>query len=137
MQNMLGVPRTGAEMAQERRPFEPDADNTAVGKRDNRIQLQIFLSGSLSFVEVSLFISGGLDASQPGVRIRNMDIQLNGKPTSVEDNTTIGQLIRGKGLDPAAVVVERNLAIVPSDEWDQLRLQENDSLEILKFVGGG
>ena len=134
---MLGVPLTGAEMAQERRPFEPDADNTAVGKRDNKIQLQIVLSGSLSFREASLFVSGGLDASQAGVRIENMDIQLNGKRTSVQDNTTIGQLIHGKGLDPAAVAVEHNLSIVPADDWDQVRLQENDRLEILKFVGGG
>jgi len=66
-----------------------------------------------------------------------MDIQLNGKRASVKDNTTIGQLIRGRGLDPAAVVVEHNLAIVPADDWEQVRLQENDTLEILQFVGGG
>ena len=66
-----------------------------------------------------------------------MNIQLNGKRASVENNTTIGQLIHGKGLDPAAVVVEHNLAIVPADDWDQVCLQENDRLEILKFVGGG
>jgi len=66
-----------------------------------------------------------------------MDIQLNGKRTSVGNSTTIGQLIRDRHLNPAAVVVEHNLAIVSPDDWDQVRLQENDTIEILKFVGGG
>ena len=66
-----------------------------------------------------------------------MDIQLNGKQTSLEDGMTIGELVRGKDLDPSAVVVEHNLAIVASADWDRVRLRENDKLEILRFVGGG
>ena len=66
-----------------------------------------------------------------------MDIRLNGKRTWVENGMTIGELVRMKDLDPAALVVEHNLAIVSSNDWDRVRLQENDNLEILKFVGGG
>jgi len=66
-----------------------------------------------------------------------MDIQINGKRTQVEPGTTLGGLVRMKNLDPAAVVVEHNLAIVPTRDWDQVNLQDNDVLEILRFVGGG
>ena len=66
-----------------------------------------------------------------------MDIQLNGKRTSVAAGTSIGDLIRAKDLDPTTVVVEHNLAIVASTDWDRITLKGNDTLEILRFVGGG
>jgi thiamine biosynthesis protein ThiS len=66
-----------------------------------------------------------------------MDIQLNGKQTSVAEKISIGELIRGKELDPSKIVVEYNRAIVPAEQWDAVRLKESDVLEILKFVGGG
>ena len=66
-----------------------------------------------------------------------MNIQLNGKRTPVADGTTIGELIRAKDLDPATVVVEHNLTIIPAEDWFRVNLKENDNLEILGFVGGG
>ena len=66
-----------------------------------------------------------------------MDIQLNGQTTPVAAGITIGDLIRGKDLDPDTVVVEHNLTIVPSADLDQITLKQNDALEILRFVGGG
>lgn len=66
-----------------------------------------------------------------------MDIRLNGKRTPVADGTTIGELIRKKDLNPATVVVEHNLAIIPAEDWGRVNLKENDNLEILGFVGGG
>ncbi len=66
-----------------------------------------------------------------------MDIQLNGKQTSVADNTSIGDLIRAKDLDPNTVVVEHNRAIVVAGDWDQVILKDDDTLEVLRFVGGG
>jgi sulfur carrier protein len=66
-----------------------------------------------------------------------MDIRLNGRAISVDTGTTIGDLIRQRGLDPATVVVEHNRAIVASADAEGLVLKESDSLEILRFVGGG
>ena len=66
-----------------------------------------------------------------------MDIQLNGEQTTVADNTSIGDLIRSKDLDPAHVVVEHNRSIVVAGDWDQVILKANDALEVLRFVGGG
>ena len=66
-----------------------------------------------------------------------MEIQLNGKWATVASGITVGDLIRTKDLDPATVVVEHNLAIVASTDWDRITLKGNDTLEILRFVGGG
>ncbi|MGD9309889.1 MAG: sulfur carrier protein ThiS [Desulfosarcina sp.] len=66
-----------------------------------------------------------------------MQIQLNGKRTPVANDTTIGDLIREKSLDPTTVVVEHNLTVIATDDWDHVRLKENDTLEVLRFVGGG
>lgn len=66
-----------------------------------------------------------------------MDIQLHGKRTSVATGATINDLVRTKDLDATSVVVEHNLMIVTAADWGQITLQENDTLEILRFVGGG
>ena len=66
-----------------------------------------------------------------------MQIQLNGERTSVAVGTTIGELIRAKGLDPDTVVVEHNRTIPATSDWDTITLMENDALEVLRFVGGG
>ena len=66
-----------------------------------------------------------------------MDIQLNGKRTTLAPGITIGDLLRARDLNPATVVVEHNLTIVATADWDQVTLKEKDALEILRFVGGG
>lgn len=66
-----------------------------------------------------------------------MEIRLNGKPERLSKAVTVGGLIREKGLDPKTVVVEHNLSIIATEDLDQITLKDNDSLEILRFVGGG
>jgi sulfur carrier protein len=66
-----------------------------------------------------------------------MEIRLNGKRTPVAAGTTIGDLIREKDLDAATVVVEHNLTIISAADLDRIALKANDTLEILRFVGGG
>jgi sulfur carrier protein len=50
---------------------------------------------------------------------------------------TIAELVKHKGLLPGALVIERNQQIVKQEEWSSVRLQEQDRLELLSFVGGG
>lgn len=66
-----------------------------------------------------------------------MEIRLNGKTQRLTKAITVGDLIRDKGLDPKTIVVEHNLAIIATQDLDQVTLKDNDSLEILRFVGGG
>lgn len=66
-----------------------------------------------------------------------MKIKINGKDESVIEAGNISELISRKGLSPANIVVEHNLRILPQEEWDAAALKENDSIEIISFVGGG
>jgi sulfur carrier protein len=66
-----------------------------------------------------------------------MNIQINGENKQVADHSTVGDLLRSSELDPAKVVVEVNLQIVKRNVFDTCQLHDNDSVEILRFVGGG
>ena len=56
---------------------------------------------------------------------------------SLEDSSTLAQLIEALGLKPDRVAVERNGTIVARGAWDKLELQSGDKLEVVHFVGGG
>lgn len=65
-----------------------------------------------------------------------MRIVVNGEETAAAA-ATIGDYIRGRGLDPRRLVVEHNRVVVPAEDWDAAALSDGDRLEILSFVGGG
>ena len=46
-------------------------------------------------------------------------------------------LLAEKHLAPERVVVELNGSIVKRPQWREVRLQDGDVLEIVRFVGGG
>ena len=50
---------------------------------------------------------------------------------------TVAAYLESAGYDPARVVVERNLEIVPKSEYAETVILAEDLLEILCFVGGG
>ncbi len=62
---------------------------------------------------------------------------VNGKVEQVEEGLSLLKYILSKGLNPDTVVVEHNYIIVKKEEQGNTQLKENDSLEILRFVGGG
>jgi thiamine biosynthesis protein ThiS len=66
-----------------------------------------------------------------------MIIKINGKVEEVGASRTIAALLKDKGLSCGRVVVEHNSRIIPRDELGAVSLNENDSLEIVSFVGGG
>lgn len=66
-----------------------------------------------------------------------MQLTVNGNPEHVTDGITIMDFLAQKRLDPDKVVVERNLDIVPQENYADVVLMDNDSIEILRFVGGG
>lgn len=66
-----------------------------------------------------------------------MLIFLNGKETEIRDGTTLSDFIRDKGLEPDRIVVEYNMQVSKKEDWDRVVLEENDRLEVLRFVGGG
>ena len=61
--------------------------------------------------------------------INGEDVSASGKP--------LLQYLMETGYDSSRGVVERNLEIVPQDQLESVIIQDEDSIEILRFVGGG
>ncbi|MFW6036168.1 MAG: sulfur carrier protein ThiS [Halothermotrichaceae bacterium] len=66
-----------------------------------------------------------------------MLVRINGEEEFFDNEVTILDYIYSKGLDPEKLIVEYNKKIVKKDKWDEIVLSNKDSLEVLKFVGGG
>ena len=66
-----------------------------------------------------------------------MQVVLNGNEELLEKTINLCDFLQMKGLNPETIIVEYNGKIVKKDEWLAVVLQDNDRLEVLKFVGGG
>ena len=66
-----------------------------------------------------------------------IDVVANGEPRAIPDGQTVAAFLAAQGLDPDVVVVERNGEIVPRSRFGEVRLEADDRLEIVHFVGGG
>jgi len=66
-----------------------------------------------------------------------MFVIINGKREELTENVSIGAFLVWKKLDFDSVVVEHNRRIVNKEDFYKFVMKENDSLEVLSFVGGG
>jgi sulfur carrier protein len=66
-----------------------------------------------------------------------MNLKINGKEESISNTANLQDLILSKKLCIDKIVVEYNSIILPKEKWPQTFLKDNDSLEIISFVGGG
>lgn len=64
-------------------------------------------------------------------------ISVNGEIRASAPGATVLDLLRELGLESGRVAVERNLEILPRDQWTATQVQPNDRYEIVHFVGGG
>jgi len=66
-----------------------------------------------------------------------MQIVCNGKKETIKNKMTLESLLNKFMLDPDTIVVEVNKKIIEKDDYKGLQLQENDQIELIRFVGGG
>ena len=66
-----------------------------------------------------------------------IDIRLNGERRAVARGATLLELLAALDLDPRAVVVEHNRAIVRRLALGDVRVAPGDAVELVHFVGGG
>ncbi len=65
-----------------------------------------------------------------------MEIHLNGGK-KVSNAETLMDLVLEQGLDPSSLIAEVNFEIIPQEKWRALPIREEDTIELLSFVGGG
>lgn len=66
-----------------------------------------------------------------------MHVTVNGKEEAIDAGVSLDQLLASRAINPHAVVVEVNLDIIPRERLASVVLKEGDTVEILRFVGGG
>ena len=69
--------------------------------------------------------------------IKRKFMKVNGKQVEFTSGQTITQYLVSLRMNPGTVAVEWNGEILVREKWPETTLQENDKLEIIKFVGGG
>ena len=66
-----------------------------------------------------------------------LTITVNGESRRIQPGATVIDLLQEIGLSSGRVAIERNLEILPRDQWPTTIIQPNDRYEIVHFVGGG
>ena len=67
-----------------------------------------------------------------------MEIIVNSKPVTIEDDSTIQQYLDSLGLsNKKAIAVAVNGEIVRKDEYNEFIITDGDSMEIVRAIGGG
>ncbi|MBO5163320.1 MAG: sulfur carrier protein ThiS [Ruminococcus sp.] len=63
-------------------------------------------------------------------------VRINGEMNDASGKS-IAQLLEALGYPPQRVAVELNMEIVPKAEYSETFVKDGDSVEIVRFVGGG
>ena len=66
-----------------------------------------------------------------------MLIKINGKEENLVNANTLADLVSRKNLPPETVVVEHNLNIIAAADLGKIFLKDQDTVEIIRFCGGG
>jgi sulfur carrier protein len=64
-------------------------------------------------------------------------MKLNGKKVPLGQEQTLFEFLMTQKFDCRTIAVERNGMIVPKAEYENIKLSDEDALEIVRFVGGG
>lgn len=63
-------------------------------------------------------------------------VKINGEEKEIAGKNLL-EYLKEAGFEPERVVVEWNLDIIPKDELGNTIIQDEDVIEVLRFVGGG
>ncbi len=61
----------------------------------------------------------------------------NGKQITLDTPVTVQEFLQRQGYNPQRVAVERNGEIVRRVDFEKERLCDDDTVEVVSFVGGG
>ncbi len=64
-------------------------------------------------------------------------LQVNGKRVELDQPTPLLAYLEQKRVDARAIAVEHNGVILARDRYATAMLQDGDTLEIVRMVGGG
>ncbi|MDA9731366.1 sulfur carrier protein ThiS [Candidatus Pelagibacter sp.] len=70
-------------------------------------------------------------------KIKKIKIRVNGKVKSFQEKVSLLKLVRNLKIPIKKVAIELNQEIVNKKKINKIILRNNDSVEIVHFIGGG
>jgi|LQAB01.1.fsa_nt_gi thiamine biosynthesis protein ThiS len=65
-------------------------------------------------------------------------VKVNGKDKEVKENVSIADFLKNNSIDPIGVTIEHNFEVINTTRnIAEIMLKDGDSLEVLRFIGGG
>lgn len=64
-------------------------------------------------------------------------MKINGNDIALESSSTVADMLQEREVSGTMFVVEKNLQIVPKENYQIEKVQSGDSFEIVGFFGGG
>lgn len=66
-----------------------------------------------------------------------MNITLNGQKYNIESNITLEEMLINLNIEQKNIIAEVNGEVVTKDDFSNKIINENDNIELVRFVGGG
>ena len=70
-------------------------------------------------------------------KIKKIKIKLNGKIKSIIQDTDLSVLLKNLKIPLNKVAIELNEEIIDKKKINKIKLNKNDKIEIVHFIGGG
>lgn len=66
-----------------------------------------------------------------------MKVTVNGKAKEIAGEVNLRQFLKDLSLPSERIAVELNERVVRKTDWENIKLNDADKIEIVHFVGGG
>ena len=70
-------------------------------------------------------------------KIKKIKIKLNGKNKSIDQGSSLNELVNNLNIPIKKVAIEFNKEIIDKKNIKKIKLDNNDVIEIVHFIGGG
>ena len=70
-------------------------------------------------------------------KIKKIKIKVNGKLRSINEESSVLNLVKNLKIPLKKVAIELNQEIVDKKKLNKINLKNNDKIEIVHFIGGG
>ena len=66
-----------------------------------------------------------------------MQVTINGEKRELAENLSISEMLKNLELPSERVAIELNKEVVRKKDWENIKVNDADKIEVIHFVGGG
>ena len=70
-------------------------------------------------------------------KVKKIKIKLNGKIKSIMQDSNLSELLKKHKIPLNKVAIELNKEIIDKKKINKIKLNKNDKIEVVHFIGGG